>query len=198
MDKSNGYQAIASSFLSVRERSKIGVSVVDEWSRLLSPGAAVLDIGCGGGVPISELLIERGYKVYGVDASRAMVTAFRHRFPAVSVECCAVEESAFFNRSFDAVVAWGLFFLLGAEAQRGLIAKIAGVLPRGGKLLFTAPREAVCWPDSMTGQMSISLGREGYRQALETEDLLLVGERVDEGENHYYLAAKAIAVTAPG
>jgi O-methyltransferase involved in polyketide biosynthesis len=119
-----------------------------------------------------------------------MIAAFRHRFPTVPVECAAVEDSDFFNRTFDGVAAWGLFFLLDAEVQRRLITKIAAVLPSGGRLLFTAPSQICSWSDAMTGRTSISLGYKAYRIALEAEGMSLVGARRDEGRNHYYDARK--------
>ena len=161
-----------------------------DWSQKLPDRATVLDLGCGNGVPISQALIERGFNIYGVDASARMVAAFRARFPTVPVECAAVEDSDFFGRTFDGVVAWGLFFLLDAEVQRRLIAKVAAVLPSGGRLLFTAPSQRCSWADAMTGRTSISLGYEAYRKALEAEGMSLVGTRLDEGENHYYFAQK--------
>jgi cyclopropane fatty-acyl-phospholipid synthase-like methyltransferase len=157
---------------------------------MLPDGSTVLDLGCGTGVPISQALIERGFNVYGVDASARMIAAFRARFPRIPVECAAVEDSAFFNRTFDGVVAWCLFFLLDAEVQRRLIAKVAAVLPSGGRLLFTAPSQSCSWPDAMTGRTTISLGHEAYQNALEAEGILLVGTHRDEGENHYYFAQK--------
>ena len=191
-DKSNGYEEIAAIFISGRGRnhSGVGASVVADWSQKLPDRATVLDLGCGNGVPISQALIERGFNVYGVDASARMVAAFRARFPTVPVECAAVEDSDFFGRTFDGVVAWGLFFLLDGEVQSRLIAKVAAVLPSGGRLLFTSPSQSCSWADAMTGRTSISLGYEAYRKALEAEGMSLVGTRLDEGENHYYFAQK--------
>ena len=191
-DQSNGYEEIASSYISARGENEAGVgaAVVAEWSKTLPEHAAVLDLGCGNGVPISWVLIQRGFKVYGVDASPSMAVAFRANFPAAPVECAAVEDSDFFGRSFEGVVAWGLFFLLDAEAQRRLIAKVAGVLSSGGGLLFTAPREKCSWVDVMTGRTSISLGEEAYREAIESQGMSQVGTQRDEGENYYYFAVK--------
>src|SRR6516225_5315746 len=141
-NKSNGYEDVASEFINGRgsNSSGVGASVVAGWSQTLPAGGTVLDLGCGTGVPISQVLIERGLKVFGVDASPTIVEAFRERFPGVPVDCAAIEDSDFFARTFDGVVAWGLFFLLDAEAQRRLIKKVAGVLAKRGRLLFTAPK----------------------------------------------------------
>jgi cyclopropane fatty-acyl-phospholipid synthase-like methyltransferase len=125
---------------------------------MLSAGATVLDLGCGAGLPISQALIERGFNVYGVDASPTMVAAFRANFPNAPVECAAVEDSDFFGQTFGGAVAWGLLFLLDAEVQCRLIGKVAGVLRGGGRLLFTAPRQSGSWRDAMTGRISIWTG----------------------------------------
>ena len=197
-DKSNGYEEIAAGFIAGRGQnaSGIGASVVAEWARTLPDGATVLDLGCGTGVPISQVLMDRGCQVYGVDASASMVAAFRARFPAVAVECAAAEDSDFFRRSFDAVVAWGLFFLLEKEVQLRLIAKVATVLASGGKFLFTAPSQICSWSDAMTGRTSISLGFEAYRDALEAAGMSLIGTCSDVGENFYYFA-QACATSTP-
>ena len=191
-DKSNGYEEIASIFIPGRgrNRSGVGASVVAEWSQLLPAGATILDLGCGTGIPISLTLIARGCNVYGVDASHSMITEFRSNFPNVPVQRAAVEDSDFFGRTFDGVVAWGLFFLLSAEVQLKLIEKVATILPSGGRLLFTAPSQPCSWLDAMTERPSISLGHDAYRVALDAEGMTLVGTYVDEGQNYHYSALK--------
>ncbi len=119
---------------------------------MLRPGAAILDLGCGHGVPISQALLESGFELYGVDASRSLVEEFRRRFPRAHVAHEAVEDSAFFNRTFNAVVAVGLMFLLSPDVQEALVHRVASVLHAGGRFLFTAPEQACSWvtcsPDS--------------------------------------------------
>jgi SAM-dependent methyltransferase len=188
-DKSNGYEDVAERFICVRN-PRIGAATVREWSKGLPGGASILDLGCGHGVPISETLIKDGFALYGVDASAKMITAYRGRFPTAYAECSAAERSEFFRRTFDGVVAWGLVFLLPADAQMTLIGKVARALNPGGKFLFTSPQETATWLDSLTGHQSRSLGVKEYQRLLRTEGLKLVDEQRDEGANHYYLASK--------
>jgi cyclopropane fatty-acyl-phospholipid synthase-like methyltransferase len=152
----------------------------------LAPGATVLDLGCGSGVPITQVLVEGGFNVFGVDASPTLVEKFRERFPGISVECCAVEDSDFFDRTFDAIVAWGLMFLLPAETQLALIGRVARVLRPAGQFLFTSPWQVHTWIDNMTRLPSVSLGRETYERELIANGLVLTGNAVDRGENYYY------------
>ena len=141
-------------------------------------------------MPISKVLIDRGFKVHGVDASPSMVAAFRARFPDVLVECASIEESNFFGKSFDAVLAWGLFFTLDEPTQLNLIQKISPRLKSGGQFLFTAPRQICTWLDGMTDRPSFGLGYAAYQAALESASMSLTGTHIDEGENHYYFAQK--------
>lgn len=189
-DGSNGYQEHAGEFISGRSRSDVGVAAVRAWGRTLPPGAAVLDLGCGCGVPIAQALIEDGFSVSGVDASAAMATAFRDRFPQALVACEPVEGSRFFSRTFDGAVAWGLMFLLPAEAQLEVIRNVAAVLGPGGRFLFTSPEQICTWTDNLTGRPSVSLGLAAYKSALRDAGLTLVGTHRDEEDNHYYSAAK--------
>jgi hypothetical protein len=85
----------------------------------------------GNGVPISEALLDMGFVVYGLDASATLLAKFRERFAQVPLECNPVEESSLFYRTIDAVVAWGPLFLLPAELQRIVIAKIASAVGYG-------------------------------------------------------------------
>ena len=188
-DESNGYEALAERFMAARSTS-IGVAVLRQWSRGLTAGSAILELGCGHGVPVSQALIEEGFQLYGVDASPALIAAFRRRFPATPVECSSVRHSRYFDRKFHGVVAVGLMFLLSEEEQRSLIQKITAVLEPRGKFLFSSPEVPYIWKDEMTGRESISLGAAGYQEVFRNAGLRLTGTATDEGENFYYLSEK--------
>ncbi len=190
-DPSNGYEAIADEFVSGRVRSRvIGVATVREWARDLPRGRTVLDVGCGTGIPISQTLIELGLRVHGVDASPSMIAAFRARFPDAPSECAPAETATMLDGCYDAVISWGLIFLLAPERQATVIRRMAHALTHGGRLLFTAPREPLTWSDNLTGLTSYSLGWDAYGDLLRDAGLTLTGSALDEGENHYYFARR--------
>jgi SAM-dependent methyltransferase len=200
MDRSNGYEGVAAEFLARRGSGRgtgIGVHEVRQWARTLARGAAVLDLGCGPGLPITEVLVAEGLNIFGVDAAPSFVQAFRRNLPNTPVVCEAVQDSRFFDRTFDAVLAWGLIFLLSPEGQRHLIQRIATILVPGGRLLFTSPPEPLVWNDAMTGLASRSLGAREYRRQLSAVGLTVTLEYEDEGQNHYYDALKGAQYAIP-
>lgn len=187
-DPSRGWNAVAADFIAAR--SDVGADVVQRWAGRLPPGGAVLDIGCGSGEPVATTLAAAGLKVWGVDASPALVDAFRRRLPHARVACEPAETSAFFGRRFQGAVAIGLLFLLPAADQLRLISRVAGVLEPGGRFLFTAPRAACEWRDSLTGGRSRSLGEAVYREALAQAGLQLAGIARDAGGNDHFDAVR--------
>ena len=196
----NGYERVATQFLEGRGSAAtaargIGVRQVRAWARSLPSDATVLELGCGPGLPITSVLVGAGLTVYGVDASPTLVAAFRRNLPGAVVACEAVETSSFFGRAFDAVLAWGLWFLLPGAAQLELPGRVAKILRPGGRLLFTAPPQPTTWLDVMTGEESRSLGAPTYRQSLAAAGLSVAQEYEDEGENHYYDAVKVVATS---
>jgi SAM-dependent methyltransferase len=195
MDRSNGYEAVSEEFLARRGNSRtrsigIGVNAVRKWAKRLPPGSSVIDLGCGPGFPITVVLIEEGLDVFGVDAAPSLVAAFQRNLPGTPIICEAVQESGFFDRTFDAALAIGLMFLLKAEDQHRLIQRFADILVPGGRLLFTSTAKPAIWNDAMTGLESISLGAEQYRNLLGAVGISVAEEYEDEGENYYFDAFK--------
>ena len=189
MDLSNGYEEVSVEFLT-RRSTGVGVNAVRKWARTLPPGGTVIDLGCGPGLPLTEVLVAEGLNPFGVDAAPSLVEAFRRNLPNTPVVCEAVQDSRFFDRTFDAVLAWGLIFLLSAEDQHRLIQRIGGILVPGGRLLFTSPARQLVWNDVMTGLESCSLGAEEYRRQLLAVGVSISSEFEDEGQNHYFDAFK--------
>jgi SAM-dependent methyltransferase len=193
MDRSNGYERVSEEFLGRRGSGRsmgVGVDAVRKWARMLPCGGAIIDLGCGPGLPLTEVLVAEGLNAFGVDAAPSFVQAFQRNLPNTPVVCEAVQDSRFFDRTFDAVLAWGLIFLLGAEDQRRLIQRIAGILVPGGRLLFTSPAKPLVWNDAMTGLESRSLGAEEYSRQLLAVDISISNEYEDRDQNHYFDAFK--------
>ncbi|TGO45695.1 hypothetical protein BOTNAR_0646g00010 [Botryotinia narcissicola] len=56
------------------------IAAVEKAITLLDPGSKVLDVGCGTGVPVSELLAEAGLEVFCFDIAPKMIKLAQKRF----------------------------------------------------------------------------------------------------------------------
>ena len=105
-------------------------------------GGAVLDLGCGCGVPVARSLTEAGLKVAGVDLSEVQVRRARELVPGatfVQADAATVELPA---ASFDAVVCLYALIHMPLDEQPPLLARITTWLRPGGWFLATAGRQA--------------------------------------------------------
>jgi SAM-dependent methyltransferase len=191
VESSNGWEAIAPAFIEDSRRwPATGAEVVRRWAARFGPGDAVIDLGCGPGTERSTVLADRGVLLFAVDASPTLLATYLTRVTGAVTACETAERTSFFGRRFDGVLAWGLMFLLSADAQAAAVRRVAAALRPDGSFLFTAPTQAGEWNDSSTGRRSLSLGRAAYVGLLEDEGLALADEHDDEGENHYFEAVR--------
>jgi 2-polyprenyl-3-methyl-5-hydroxy-6-metoxy-1,4-benzoquinol methylase len=103
----------------------------------LPPGGAVLDLGCGCGVPVARALAQAGFAVTGVDLSDVQIDRARALVPQASFLRADASDVAFAADSFDAVTCLYMFIHLPQAEQPSLIRRIAGWLRPGGILLAT-------------------------------------------------------------
>jgi cyclopropane fatty-acyl-phospholipid synthase-like methyltransferase len=191
MSSASAYESHAREFLDARESSQTGADIVARWSRELPAGAEVIEIACGGGYPVSRVLLESGVKLWAIDASPTLLERFRSRFPGVPTQCSLALECDYFGRKFDAAIAIGLLFLLEESEQLAFLHRVSEILLPGGRFLFTAPIEIGKWRDTCTGHECRSLGRARYVQTLADAGFCLIGVHVDAGQNNHYDVRKA-------
>lgn len=129
-----GYDACAASFHESRS-AEPGSELRGLTARLLD-GDAVLDIGCGAGVPIARSLAVR-YRVTGVDMSPEMVRRARRNVPTGVFVCADVMSFRLPPSSFDAAVALYSVFHLPREEHARLFRRVHGWLKPGGYFLCT-------------------------------------------------------------
>jgi ubiquinone/menaquinone biosynthesis C-methylase UbiE len=100
----------------------------------LTPGARVLDIGCGTGVPTTRQLTDAGAQVTGIDISPVMLELARRNVPqAAFAEMDALDVTRELGE-FDAAVAFfSLLMLPRAEIPQAL-ARLRDILVPGGWL----------------------------------------------------------------
>ena len=185
------YDEIAEWYVRTRDPTS-GAADVEAFARRLPPEARVLDLGCGDGAPVTQILRQRPVEVVGLDSSAEMIARYRARFPDAEAHHARAQEARFEAEAFAGVVAWGVLFHLSAEDQRGVIASVGAWLASGGWFLFTSGGERGTREGTMSGVTFryVSLGVDGYRGAVRSGGMRLVREHVNASGNHVYLAQK--------
>lgn len=110
---------------------------LDRFCAGLSPGADILDIGCGTGRPIASWLAQRGFSITGVDSSAAMLAMARDMQPSQTWMQSDMR-SLNLDRQFAGLLAWDSFFHLNAGDQRGMFAIFQAHAKAGAMLMFTS------------------------------------------------------------
>ena len=190
IDVGRFYEMQALRYLDDRDRSRVGVELIEHWARSLPFGTPIVEIACGGGYPITQVLVDSGLAVWAIDTSPTLLRQFRLRFPTIPTQCASALDSTYFGRTFEAVISIGLLSFLHEDEQLALLDRVSEILEPGGRFLFTAPIEMGTWRDVSTGLECWSLGRIGYTHALERLGFRMIRTHVDEGENNYYDAEK--------
>ncbi|HMQ63008.1 MAG TPA: class I SAM-dependent methyltransferase [Flavilitoribacter sp.] len=132
----NAYNKIAGQWAENRRRSFVSRLVTDFGARL-APGARILDLGCGCGIPNAEYMSQRGFSVTGIDAAAEMIRiAEGLQLPNARFEVCDILEYDG-GEPFDAILAWDSLFHLPYAAQAGIFRKIGKWLNAGGLFLFS-------------------------------------------------------------
>ena len=76
-DAARFYETQAMKYLDARDRSRVGTGIVQSWARSLPSGSTVVEIACGGGYPITRVLVDSGLTVWAVDSSPTLLRQFR-------------------------------------------------------------------------------------------------------------------------
>ncbi len=98
-----------------------------------APGALAVDLGCGNG-GLTGKLIERGYRVVGVDASAPMLALAKERYPDTTflqADACTFQ----LPEQADVIFSNAVLHWIDAAKQNELIANIASQLKPGGQLV---------------------------------------------------------------
>jgi 2-polyprenyl-3-methyl-5-hydroxy-6-metoxy-1,4-benzoquinol methylase len=131
------YQRHGAIWAGLRGDTLVEGSWLDRFCDLLPAGAAVLDIGCGSGLPLARELLRRGFSVTGVDGTPTMVQLFESNLPGTPVHLADMRQLALEQR-FAGLLAWDSFFHLSPDDQRAMFFRFQAHAAPGAALMFTS------------------------------------------------------------
>jgi 2-polyprenyl-3-methyl-5-hydroxy-6-metoxy-1,4-benzoquinol methylase len=188
-----GYDDVSHRYRGDDDTPSAYVSWVGDLIDRTPPSGAVLDLGCGCGVPLARDLSVAGYDVTGVDISEVQIERARRLVPAAQFLRDDFTRIQLPAASFEAIVCLYAIIHVPQELQPALITKIAAWLRPGGWLLITAGQEA--WTGSqerwLGGTKTMwwsQLDADSYRQLMVTAGLEVVEQRfIPEGSSGHSL-----------
>jgi cyclopropane fatty-acyl-phospholipid synthase-like methyltransferase len=124
----------------VRERQALHFRekpYVDQFLALTAPGTHLLDVGCGAGTPIARYLLDRGYRLTGVDASPAMLRLARANCPEAELVAGDMGTVELLPSGYQGIVAWDSIFHVPKAQHRELFHRLSRWLVSNAPLLLS-------------------------------------------------------------
>ncbi|HEY6710758.1 MAG TPA: class I SAM-dependent methyltransferase [Rubrobacter sp.] len=134
----SGYDQMAEQYLATKDpEDPLALAALEDLATLLPPEAAVLDLGCGAGVPVTRWLADRGFVLTGIDVSARQLELARRNVPGGTFLKADMTEVVFAPESFDAAVAFHSIIHIPRAEHPALLGSIHRWLKPGGALLAT-------------------------------------------------------------
>ncbi|MFX1560140.1 MAG: class I SAM-dependent methyltransferase [Promethearchaeota archaeon] len=189
----DGYNKIAKAYYAGRDLFKNEEEIQEFLSHLPEHGT-VLDIGCGGGVPVLRTLIDMGYEAKGIDFSQGMLDLAKENVPEAELILGDITKTEFEPESFDGIISTYAFIHIFRTHHPRLYTKIFNWLKPGGVMLVgTAHTDWEEISDYFGVPMAWShpAARESL-QLVNNAGFEVIFERLvtTDDETHYWILAK--------
>ncbi|MFC1920667.1 class I SAM-dependent methyltransferase [Chloroflexota bacterium] len=184
-----GYDNITQSYLNLID--SMGPAVRGKYlmfiTSTLPPGACILELGCGAGIPMTEML-SANYNVVGVDISEKQLLLATRNVPEANFILGDMTNLGFSGEAFDAVAAFYSITHVPRNEHFQLLTDIYRMLKPGGLLIATMG--AGDTPDSVEDDwlgapMFFSHFDGDRNEALVTDAGFNIISAVDENEFEY-------------
>lgn len=190
IDQGKSYDLIAEEFAKMRNSFNTEQTYVDLFLQMLPKSASILDVGCGSGYPIASYIINKGYRLTGVDSSKKLLAIAERNCPAM--RCIFGDlRTIKFAENFDGIIEWWALFHLPKAAHENMIQRFASWLKPGGILQFTTGDSAY---EEMHNDMLdqelwfYSLAPDKYERYLEQNDFKIIFCENDQPQHLVWMA----------
>ncbi|MFW9793674.1 MAG: class I SAM-dependent methyltransferase [Candidatus Thorarchaeota archaeon] len=134
-----GYNVIAGKYYQDRDLFK-NKEQIDDFIKHLPEDAVVLDIGCGGGVPVLKTMIEHGFTAKGIDFSKEMLALAEKNVPEAELILGDVMKTDFEPESIDGIISTYAIIHIHRSYHPSLYQKIFSWLKSGGVMMVSTAR----------------------------------------------------------
>jgi trans-aconitate methyltransferase len=192
MNQGEQYDLIAEGFANMRTSFYKEQHHIDVFLSYLQPNAHILDVGCGSGKPIAAYLLEKGFKVTGLDGSKELLKIAALNCPNLRTLRGDIRHIVI-KEQYDAILEWWCLFHIPKKDHELMIARFADWLKPGGILEFTSGDKAFEATDNTMLNQELyfaSLDIETYERALKENGFELLLRESDQEEHLVWIARK--------
>lgn len=190
-----GYGKLASEYVDYRVNLKTG-KYIQQLLKYVPKRSTILDVGCGAGVPVDDVLLKAGHHVIGLDNSPEQIAQAQKHCPGgeyIVGDMQALTEDEYHVR---AVISLYSLFHVPRTKHQALLNTFASYLPRGGMLLITMGDREFEGTHQLLGQSlwSSQYGTAKNRSLVERAGLRVILDEVSVsgGERHQVILAQKV------
>ncbi len=133
-----GYQEIAKEYHERRAlRQEVWNRYLDRHRKFMPRRGRVLDLGCGGGLPVSKYFQDHGYQVTGIDISPEMVDLARASVPTAEFKVMDMSDLEFEDHSFDIIVSFYTIIHVPRDEHERTLSRLFRMPRPGGSILIS-------------------------------------------------------------
>ncbi len=147
------FTQFADKYLLTRENEFNNSSQLEFLAESIQPiaGKNVLELGCGGGVPILKYFYDRKANVTGIDFCDKMIQRAKLNLPKANLVLADITQSPLPHQHYDLIISFYTIFVLELSQQFFLFEKIYQSLKPGGKTYFTLLSKAATQQEEFSG-----------------------------------------------
>lgn len=177
------YRRHAQAWAAARSTRLFERAWLDRFTALMPAASAVLDLGCGSGLPMGRYFSDHGIALTGVDSAPEMIALFRGNHPdqqAVVGDMRTLD----LGSQFGGVLAWDSVFHLTPDDQRAMFPVFQRHAAPGAALMFTSGPSFGEAIGTLEGEplYHASLDAEEYRKLLADSGFDLVAHVRDDAD----------------
>ncbi len=192
-NEGKNYDKIAVEFAKMRDSFYKEQKYIDIFLENLQPQSEILDVGCGSGYPIASYLIEKGFKVTGMDASKELLEIAKSNCPSMICKYGDMRTIEI-DEKYDGIIEWWALFHLPKEDHLKMLSRFSSWIKEDGILHFTSGDKEYSEKSSemLNTELSFySLDPSEYERFLKKNGFKVILKEADQDQHLVWIAKRA-------
>jgi 2-polyprenyl-3-methyl-5-hydroxy-6-metoxy-1,4-benzoquinol methylase len=188
-----GYDNIAETYCKNRSAFE-NTTQIEEFISYLPEKAAVLDIGCGGGIPVLQTIARRGFRVKGIDFSKSMLEIAKRNSPNAELILGDITKTDFKKMSLDGIISTYAFIHIHRDYHPLLYRNMFSWLKPSGVIMICTGADDWSGDEKYFGVRMVwnHAGANENLKLAKAAGFSIISERILTigGETHYWILAR--------